>query len=124
MAGEIDIDALSNGCHLFLIDKSIQDNIPETKAVLALSLWGIFSGISSLLGQLPLIDKTKKRRQVTLVVTTLCWSLATLLSVVFKTYPGLVLYCVSAGTFHGLNMILWYLQAFNQKPLKSLKPLF
>ena len=106
---QLDIDALSNGCRVFLLDRAILQGIPESKAVLSISLWGIFSTICKLFAQLPIINKTPRRRQVAKVILTFCWSLVTLLSVAFKTFEGFVMYCILAGAFHGLGTLLWYL---------------
>ena len=108
-AAGLAIDALSNGCRVFLVDRAILQGIPESKAVLSISLWGIFSAVCKLFVQIPCINKTPRRKQIVLVIVTFCWSLVTLVSVAFSTYEGFLLYCVLAGVCHGVNSLLWYL---------------
>ena len=108
-AAGLAIDALSNGCRVFLVDRAILQGIPESKAVLSISLWGIFSAVCKLSAQMPCINKSPRRRQIVLVSVTICWSLVTLGSVVFNTYEGFLAYCILAGVFHGVNSLLWYL---------------
>ena len=108
-AAGLAIDALSNGCRVFLVDRAILQGIPESKAVLSISLWGVFSAVCKLSAQIPCINKTPKRRQIVLVIVTFCWSLVTLASVAVNTYEGFLLYCVLAGVCHGVNSLLWYL---------------
>ena len=107
--GELSIDALSNGCRIFVLDRAILNGITESEAVLVMTCWGIFSGISRLFVQLPLINKTPRRKQIALAIATMAWSITTLFSIVFKSYIGFVVYCISAGGFHGIVCLLWYL---------------
>ena len=105
------IDCLSNGSRVFLIDRAMQNNVDQTDAIFALSMWGIFSALSKLTGQLPLINRTANRRQITLSITAFCWALVTLLTVldVMKSYEGFLAFCILSGTFHGISTLLWYL---------------
>ena len=102
-------DALSNGCRVFLLDRAILQGIPEYKAVLSISLWGIFSAVCKLFAQLPAINRSPRRRQVTKMCTTFSWSLVTLLTIAYKSYEGFVMYCILAGICHGMCTLLWYL---------------
>ena len=108
-AATVTINSLSDGCRLFLVDRAIVHSIPESSAVWALSLWGIFSVISRIMAQIPCINRTPKRKQIALVVMTFGWSLVTLLSIGFTSYSGFLTYCILAGSFHGISNILWYL---------------
>ena len=83
--------------------------IPESSAVWSLTLWGIFSAVCRLLAQVPCINRIPKRKQITLAVMTLVWSLVTFLSTVCTSYTGFLAYCILAGCFHGISNILWYL---------------
>ena len=108
-AATVTINSLSDGCRLFLVDRAIVQGIAESSAVWSLSLWGIFSAVCRLLAQVPCINRTPKRKQITLAVMTLSWSLVTFVSTVCTSYAGFLTYCILAGCFHGISNILWYL---------------
>ena len=108
-AAGLALDSLSNSCRVLLLDRAILQGIPESKAVLSISLWGIFSAACKLCVQVPFINKTPKRRQVTLVTVIVFWCVVTLGSVVLKSYEGFLAYCILAGICHGFKGLLWYL---------------
>ena len=108
-AATLAINSLSDGCRLFLVDRAIVQGISESAAVWSLSLWGIFSALCRFLVQIPFINRSPRRKQISLVVMTLGWSLVTFSSIAFTSYSGFVAYCILAGCFHGISNILWYL---------------
>ena len=108
-AATLAINSLSDGCRLFLVDRAIVQGISKSVAVWSLSLWGIFSALCRFLVQIPFINRSPRRKQISLVVMTFGWSLVTFSSIVLTSYSGFVAYCILAGCFHGISNILWYL---------------
>ena len=108
-AAQLSLCFLSDNCRVFLLDREIDQGIPKSKAVLCISLWGIFGAVSRLFVQLPVLNKDPIRKQILFIILTFCWSFITLLSVVLKTFPGFLVYCIFGGAFHGICTVLWYL---------------
>ena len=108
-AAQLAICFLSDNCRVFLLDRAIDEGIPKSKAVLCISLWGIFGAVSRLIVQVPVLNKNPTRKQIMFIIMTFCWSLITLFSVVLKTFLGFLVYCIFGGVFHGICTVLWYL---------------
>ncbi len=107
IAGSTAMDSLSNGCRTFLIDKGISEGIGEIEVVFYVSLWGITSAVSPFAAQIPFINQSANRRQISFGVNTFLWSLLTIFTVPSKV--GFVLYCAVGGALHGLSSNLLYL---------------
>ena len=118
------IDSLSNGCQAFLVDRAMVNNISEHQAALLLTFWGIFARISVWFVLLPVINKTPRRKQITLAITTCCWSLITLISVYFTSFYSFVIYCSLAGLFFGIDDVLWYLVLADTMDVKLVVPAY
>ena len=124
VASQIRIDSVSNGCRTFLVDSAMSHGISESKAVLALSLWGVCSALCKLLAQLPWINRNSRTRLVTYVTTSFCWAAVTFILVAFKSNLGILFYCILAGSFHGINSILNYLVLADTMGVNLVVPAF
>ena len=69
-AATLAINSLSDGCRLFVVDRAVVQGISESAAVWLLSLWGIFSALCRFLLQIPFINRSPRRKQISLVVMT------------------------------------------------------